>query len=134
MLGQLFLDELTELLHNISKDMDATLMLRHSTVNAGLADLSAVTLERTLRVSWPSMVQVEGATLNAYEIIRHEVRAQAAHIADQVLKSTLPGKLAVETVVPFLDLNLQTAKAMELEIPTKALHPAEIIIHAKKQE
>jgi len=127
-------DEVTELLNNIPEDVDAIFMLPDSRVNARLADLAAIALDRKLPVSGPSMVQVEGGTLTAYGIIHHEAGAQAAHIADQVLKGADPGGLPVQTAEFYLGINLQTADAIGLEIPYEILQQAEIIVRAGEEE
>ncbi len=60
--------------------------------------------------------------------------AQASHIADQVLKGADPGELPVETAEFYLGINLQTAKAIGLDIPSYVLQQAEIIIRVDMQE
>ncbi len=127
-------DEVTELLHSIPQDVDAIFMLPDSTVNARLADLVAIALDRKLPVSGPSMVQVEGGALTAYGIIHYKAGAQAAHIADRVLKGADPGGLPVETAEFYLGINLQTAEAIGLEVPYEILQQAETIIRAEEQE
>ena len=125
-------DEVTELLNNIPEDVDAIFMLPDSTVNARLADLVAIALDRRLPVSGPSMAQVEGGALTAYGIVHHKAGAQAAHIAAQVLKGADPGELPVETAEFYLGTNLQTAEAIGLEIPPEFLQSAEVIIRAEE--
>jgi len=127
-------DEVTELLNNIPEDVGAIFMLPDSTVNARLADLVAIALDRKLPVSGPSIAQVEGGALTAYGIIHHKAGAQAAHIAAQVLRGADPGELPVETAEFYLGINLQTADAIGLEIPYEVLQQAEIIIRAEEQE
>jgi len=127
-------DEVTELLNNIPEDVDAIFMLPDSTVNARLADLVAIALDRKLPVSGPSMAQVEGGAQTAYGIIHHKAGAQAAHVADQVLRGADPGELPVETAEFYLGINLQTADAIGLEIPYEILQQAEIIIRAEEQK
>ena len=121
-------DEVTELIHNIPQGIDAIFMLPDSMVNAHLAELLTAAFERKLPVSGPSIVQVEKGTLTAYGIIHHEAGAQAAHIADQVLKGVDPGGLPVETAEFFLGINLKTAEAIGLDIPPEILQQAEFII------
>ena len=127
-------DEVTELLNNIPEDVDAIFMLPDSTVNARLADLVAIALDRKLPVSGPSMAQVEGGALTAYGIVHHKAGAQAAHIADQVLRGADPGELPVETAEFYLGINLQTAEVIGLEIPYEMLQQAETTIRAEEQE
>lgn len=127
-------DEVTELLNNIPEGIDAIFMLPDSTVNARLADLISVAIDRKLPVSGPSMAQAEGGALMAYGIIHHKAGAQAAYIAHQVLKGADPGELPVETAEFYLVINLQTAEAIGLEIPYDILQQAEIIIRADEEE
>jgi putative ABC transport system substrate-binding protein len=121
-------EEATALLHNIPEEIDAIFMLPDSTVNAHLAYLVEVALERRLPVSGPSMAQVEGGVLTAYGIIHHKAGSQAAHLADQILNGAHPGDLPVETAEVFLGINLQTAELIGLDIPHDVLQQAEIII------
>ena len=111
-----------------------TLTACGSTVNAHLADLVAIAINNKLPVSGPSMAQVEGSALIAYGIVHEKAVAQAAHIANQILKGADPGELPVETAELFLGINLQTAEAIGLEIPPELLQPAEVIIHADEGE
>ena len=124
--------QVTELLSNVPDNIDAIFMLPDSVVNARLADLVALSIDRKLPLSGPSMAQVEGGALMAYGIIHHKAGAQAAYIADHVLKGADPGELPVETAEMFLGINLQTAGAIGLEIPYELLQQAETIIRAEK--
>ena len=123
--------EVTELLKNMPEDIDAIFMLPDSTVNARLADLVALAIERGLPVSGPSLAQVEGGALMGYGIIHHEAGAQAAHIADTILRGADTAELPVQTAESFLGINLQTAEALGLEIPYEILQQAETIIRAE---
>ena len=127
-------DEVTELLYNIPEGIDAIFLLPDSTVNARLADLTALAIDRKLPVSGPSMAQAEGGALMAYGIIHHKAGAQAAHIADQILKGADPGELPVEIAEFYLVINLQMAEDIGLEIPYEILQQAEIIIRAHEEE
>jgi putative ABC transport system substrate-binding protein len=126
-------DEVHELFSNIPDDIDAIFMLPDSTVNAHLPDLVAVAINRKLPLSGPSMAQVEGGALTAYGIIHHRTGAQAAHIANQVLKGVAPGELPVQTAEFYLGINLQTADAIGLKIPYEILQQAEVIIRAGEE-
>jgi putative ABC transport system substrate-binding protein len=123
-------DQVIGLLGSIPEDIDAIFMLPDSTVNRRLADLVAIAIDRQLPVSGPSMAQVEGGALTTYGIIHHKAGAQAAHIADQVLKGANPGELPVQTAEFYLGINLQTADAIGLEIPYEILQRAEVIVRA----
>jgi putative ABC transport system substrate-binding protein len=121
-------DQVTELLANIPGDVDAIFMVPGTTVNQRLQDLLAVALARNLPVSGPSTIQVEQGALTTFGFIHHKVGAQAAHIADQILKGADPGTLPVQTAESYLVVNLNTAQDIGLEIPYEVLQQAETII------
>jgi putative ABC transport system substrate-binding protein len=127
-------EQVTELLKNMSQEIDAIFLVPDSTVNARLDDLLAIAFERHLPVSAPSTIQVEKGALTTYGFVHHEVGAQAARIADQVLRGADPAELPVETAEFFLVINLPTAEAIELEISDDILQQAEIIIRADETE
>jgi len=120
--------EVTELLNNIPKDIDAIFLVPDSVVNSRLTDVIAVAYDRRLPVSGPSTAQVEEGALTTYGFIHHEVGAQAARIAHHILKGANPGEYPVETAESYLAINLQVADAIGLEIPDEILQQAEIII------
>jgi putative ABC transport system substrate-binding protein len=124
--------EAVALLNEIPHEVDAIFMLPDSTINARLSDLVSIALERKLPVSGPSMAQVEGGALTAYGIIHYNAGAQAAHMADQILRGSDPGSLPVETAEFYLGINLQTAELIGLEISHDILQQAEIIIRVDK--
>ncbi len=127
-------DEVTELLNNVPENIDAIFLVPDSTVNGRLHDLLAMAFDHKLPVSGPSTIQVEKGALTTYGFVHHEVGAQAARIADQVLKGADPAELPVETAEFFLVINQLTAEAIGLEIPPHILQQAEIIIRADEAE
>jgi putative ABC transport system substrate-binding protein len=120
--------EVTEMLENIPEELDAVFLVPDSVVNARLQDILTFAIDKGLPVSGPTSAQVEEGALTSYGIVHHAAGAQAARIADQVLKGADPGDLPVETVEFLLAINLQTAEAIGLEIPEHILKQAEIII------
>jgi putative ABC transport system substrate-binding protein len=121
-------EQVTELLANIPKDIDAIFMVPGTTVSQRLQDLLAVALARNLPVSGPSTIQVEQGALTTFGFIHHKVGAQAARIADQILKGADPGTLPVQTAESYLVVNLNTAQDIGLEVPYEILQQAETII------
>lgn len=126
--------DVTELLNNIPKIIDAIFLVPDSTVNKRLKDVLAVAFKRKFPVSGPSTAQVEEGALASYGFIHHEAGAQAARIAVQVLKGADPAELPVETAESYLSINLQTANTIGLEIPYEIIQQAEIIIRADQKE
>jgi len=53
---------------------------------------------------------------------------QAAQLADQIFKGTKPADLPVETAEYFLSINLQTATALDLNIPDEFLRQADMVV------
>ncbi len=121
-------EEVSLLLNTIPENIDAIFMLPDSAVNARVDDLVALSITKSLPVSAPSMIQVEKGALMAYGIIHHEVGVQAASIADQILKGADPGELPVQTAEYYLGINLQTADAIGIDVPTSLVQAAEVII------
>jgi len=121
-------EEVTELLNNFPDDIDAIFMVPDNVVNPRLDDLLTIAFEQNLPVSGPSTAQVEGGALTTYGFVHNEVGAQAAKIADQILKGASPGDIPVETAEFFLVLNLATAEKIGLDIPEMILEQAETII------
>lgn len=111
-----------------SEDLDAIFLVPGTTVNARLQDILAVAQQRRLPVSSPSTIQVQEGALTTYGFIHHRAGAQAARIADQILKGTPPGHIPVETAEFFLAINLHTAETIGLEVPYAFLQKADLII------
>ena len=49
-------------------------------------------------------------------------------MADQIFKGTKPADLPVETAEYFLSINLQTATALDLNIPDEFLRQADMVV------
>jgi putative ABC transport system substrate-binding protein len=125
-------EEVTVLLQNVPNDVDAIFMLPDSTVNRRAAELNALAIERKLPLSGPSMIQVEQGALTAYGIIHKNAGAQAAEIAEQVLRGAAPGSLPVRTAEAYLGINLTTAEAIGLEIAPDLIQQAEFVVRAQE--
>ena len=121
-------DGVTTLIQNFPQDVDAIFLVPGTTVNARLDELVALAAERKLPLSGPSTAQVEEGALMTYGFIHHEAGAQAARIADQILKGTKPGEIPVEIAEFFLAINLPAAESIGLDVPYGLLQRADIII------
>jgi putative ABC transport system substrate-binding protein len=71
---------------------------------------------------------VEAGTLVSYTSDFFFMGKQAASLADQALRGTAPADLPVETSEYFLNINLQTAEAIGLDIPDEILRQADTVI------
>ena len=122
--------EVTELLANPPDGIDAIFLVPDSTVNAHLADILALASALRLPTSGPSIAQVEGGALTSYGFVHHDAGAQAARIADRILRGADPATLPVEDTESFLAVNLVTAEAIGLHVSDEILQQADIILRA----
>lgn len=120
--------DVMELLATMPVDVHAIFLVPDSTVNRHLVEILATANARRIPTSGPSTAQVEEGALTTYGFIHEEAGAQAARIADQVLRGADPGDLPVEDTESFLAINLATAKRIGLAVPDTALQQAELII------
>ena len=125
--------EVAELLGNIPETIDSIFLVPGTTVNSHSKEILDFALRYKLPVSAPSTIQVEEGALITYGFIHHEAGKQAAHIAIQVLNGTAAGEIPVEIAETFLAINLDTAEAIDLEVPYSMLQQAQIIIHNNEQ-
>lgn len=117
-----------QVLASLPQSTDAIFLVPDSTVNAHLAAIVELAADRGIPTSGPSIAQVEGGALMTYGFVHHDAGAQAAHIADQVLRGADPGTLPVENTESFLAINLATAADLGLEIPEVVLRQADILL------
>lgn len=123
-------EEVTTAIVDMPDDVDAMMVLPDSIVAQSLDDLIAVSLERKLPFSVTISNVVERGALVSYGMETEPVGKQAARLADQILKGTKPADLPVEVSEFFLTINLQTAEAIDLEVPEDVLRQAHFIIRA----
>jgi putative ABC transport system substrate-binding protein len=126
-------EEVAELLGNIPETIDSIFLVPGTTVNSHLKEILDFALRYKLPVSAPSTIQVEEGALITYGFIHYEAGKQAAHIAIQVLNGTEAGEIPVEIAETFLAINLDTADAIDLEVPYPLLQQAQILIHNNEQ-
>jgi putative tryptophan/tyrosine transport system substrate-binding protein len=71
----------------------------------------------------------EAGALMAYAVDRYDLWFRAAFLVDKILKSTQPADLPIDQAAKFeLVINLKTAKALGLEVPTSILLRATEVI------
>jgi putative ABC transport system substrate-binding protein len=90
--------------------------------------LIEVAVKRGIAVGSTNLSLLETGALVGYGASFAAMGKQAAGLVDQVLKGTKPADLPVETAEYFLNINLQTAKAIGLDIPDEILRQADTII------
>ncbi len=121
-------EAITAAIANIPVDADAILLPQDSLVAARIDDFAVAAITRQLPLSVPTDEQVERGALISYSFRLHELGSQMARLADQILQGTSPADLPVETAQFFLTVNLQTAVAINLEMPDIVLQSADRII------
>ena len=121
-------EEVTEALEAIPSEVDAVFLLPDSLIVSRAEDFIRVCQERALPLSVPVHETVEAGALYAYGFQFSAIGKQAARLASQVLQDIPPADLPVETAEFFLTINLQTAKAIGLELSDDILQQAHTII------
>ena len=125
-------DAVSKALITLADEIDAIFLVPDSIVNKRIMDIVALSLSRRLPVSGPSMAQISQGALMTYGFVHHDVGAQAARMADLILKGTPPGDLPVETADSQLGFNLATADAIGVTIADSFIRNAAVVIRADK--
>jgi putative ABC transport system substrate-binding protein len=80
-------------------------------------------------VIYPLRHYAEAGGLIAYGLEPHDLYAQAAVYVDRILRGTKPAELPVQQPTKFeLAINLKTAKALGIKVPTTLLALANEVI------
>jgi putative tryptophan/tyrosine transport system substrate-binding protein len=89
----------------------------------------ALAARRSLPAIYPYGFFAREGGLLSYGIVPSDNFRRAAAYVDRILKGAKPGEMPVQVPTKFeLVLNLKTAKALGLEIPTKLLATADELI------
>ncbi|MDJ0831887.1 MAG: ABC transporter substrate-binding protein [Gammaproteobacteria bacterium] len=121
-------EQVEQALESLPSNIDAIFMLPDSTINRHQSKLLQIAIDRKLPVSGPSIIQAEKGALFAYGIVHHEAGAQAAPIADMILKGSKPGDMPIQTADFYLGINMATAKKIGINIPDHFLRQAHKVI------
>lgn len=113
--------------------VDAVFLVPDSTVNRRLADLLDVTERRRIPVSGPSVAQVEAGAVMTHGFIHRAAGAQAARIADRILRGADPATTPVETADVYLQVNTAAAARIGLELGDSLLQRADVIVRADRR-
>jgi len=93
-----------------------------------LGALIKVAVQRGIAVGASNHSHLKAGAVVIYGSNFFAMGQQAARLADQVLRGTKPADLPVETVEDFLNINLQTATAIGLDIPDEFLRQADMVV------
>ncbi len=120
-------DELAAALENIPAEADGILSLPFGLSNEDTTRLVETAIDRKLPLASVQPLQQDGVPMS-YSLDMFQVGKQAARLADKILQGTAPVNLPVEQADFFLGVNLQTAKAIGLNIPDDVLEQADNIV------
>jgi putative ABC transport system substrate-binding protein len=122
-------DEIDRALEDIPDGVDAIFTMPDPFVANRWADWSRIAVERSIPFSSLSQQEVENGVLMAYGEEMDSIGAQAARMADVILRGTAPADLPVERADYFLAINLQTAMETSLRVPDSLLRRANLIVY-----
>jgi len=121
-------DEVPAALAALPRETDAIFLPRDSTVESRIQDFVALSLQRRLPLCAPSLLQTEAGALFSYGFSHRQIGHQAARLAVQILHGTPTADLPVETADSQLAINLRTAGAIGLNVPSDILLQAEVVL------
>ena len=113
----------------VEQRADALLVLPDPTLSENRMALGKLVLEKGLPSMFGSREDMAAGCLMAYGAGRNDLIRRSASYVDRILKGTKPADLPVEQPVKFeLVINLTTARALGVEVPTPLLLSAEELI------
>jgi putative ABC transport system substrate-binding protein len=121
-------DDITAALAEIPGKADAILILPGSAVGVKLDEFVKLSLEHKLPLSSPILGQVNSGVLMSYSFSQEAAGKQAARLTDRILKGAKIANLPVENAEFFLAINLKTAQAIGVDVPSDILRQASTII------
>ncbi len=120
--------EIPAALAALPREADAIFLPRDSTVESRIKDFVALSLRRKLPLCAPSLSQTEAGALFSYGFSHRQIGRQAARLAVQILRGASAANLPVEAADSQLAINLRTARAIGLSIPSDIVLQAEVVI------
>jgi putative tryptophan/tyrosine transport system substrate-binding protein len=122
-------ETLNDAVLNIPPEADAVFFLPDGLISTRLPDLAGTALKRSLPTSVANIDAVKYfSVLTAFGFDQRLYGKQAARLADQIFKGTLPAELPVEMAEFYLAINLKTARTIGLTISEDILRQADIIV------
>ena len=105
------------------------LLLPDSTVTSNRDVIIALAAHHRLPAVYPFRFFVAAGGLMSYGTDQVEILRQAASYVDRILRGTNPADLPVQAPTKYeTTLNLKTAKALDLDVPTSLLARADEVI------
>lgn len=120
-------DELDAALEAIPEDVDGIFVLCSIFIHSNVQKLVKAAVERKLLIGSGAAQSELGVTVS-YGMVAEKTGRQAARLANLILHGRKPGDVPSEITEFQFGINLQTAKASDIEIPHYILQQADIII------
>ena len=109
--------------------VDGLILMNDAVVESFAGRLIAFAAERDLPAIWGSGFAPRQGALMSYSSNYFALGQRAAHYVDRILKGTSPSDLPIERTTGFtLRINLKTAKALGLTVPSSLLVSADEVI------
>ena len=119
--------ELDAALTAIPDNADAIFVIHSIFIHSNVDKLVQTALDKKLLIGSGAAQSDRGVTIS-YGMIPEKTGRQAGRLANLVLGGKSPGDIPSEITDFFIGVNLQTAKATNVEIPVGVLQQADIII------
>jgi putative ABC transport system substrate-binding protein len=114
-------EDITNLLQYFPEDVDAIFMPRDGLVMSMNKNIAAFCLSKKIMLSTPRYIHIAEGTTMGFGFIGREMGKQAARIVATILKGANPGDIPVEITEDYLFINVESAKAIGLDIDESIL-------------
>ena len=118
---------LTAALAAIPDDADAIFIIHSIFIHSNIDKIVQAALDKKMLIGSGAAQSERGVTIS-YGMIPGKTGRQAGRLANLVLGGKSPGNIPAEITDFFVGVNLQTAKATNIEIPLDVIQQADIII------
>ncbi len=119
--------ELDTALAAIPEDADGIFMIHSIFIHSNVEKLVQAAIDRKLLIGSGAAQSDRGVTIS-YGMVAEKTGRQAGRLANLILKGIKPADIPSEITEFFIGVNLQTAKATNVEISAEVLQQADIII------
>jgi putative ABC transport system substrate-binding protein len=119
--------ELDTALAAIPEDVDGIFILCSIFIHSNVEKLVQAAIDKKLLIGSGAAQSDRGVTIS-YGMVAEKTGRQAGRLANLILQGKSPADIPSEITEFFIGINLQTAKATNVEISTEVLQQADIII------
>ncbi len=123
--------EIEAALRQAPDGIDAIFLPRDSSIESQIGQFVALSYQRNLPLSAPSLTQVHRGALYTYGFVHFEFGRQSARLVRQVMMGVSPADIPVEVAENYFAINLATARRIGLRIDEALLRRADIIIRVE---